>query len=81
MITRGNELEITQNQTNLREKYGNACGNACGMLCVQVMVTRYFKAYPCLQNLIMCGNTLNMTETDVTNECGNFSNCISMDWP
>ena len=35
------------------------------------MLTRYIKAYPCLQSLVMRGNTFNMTKIEVTEGYGN----------
>ena len=37
------------------------------------MVTRYIKAYLGLSCLVMCGNTFNMTEIEVTEGYDNFS--------
>ena len=36
------------------------------------MVGRYIKAYPCLQSLVMCSSTFNMTEIEITEGYGNF---------
>ena len=38
------------------------------------MVTRYIKVYPYLQSLVMCDNTLKMTEIEATKGYDNFSN-------
>ena len=38
------------------------------------MVTRYIKVYPYLQSLVMCDNTLKMTEIEATKGYNNFSN-------
>ena len=64
-VTRGNALQITQNQANLRKNIQSR---------VEAMVTRYIKAYPCLQSLIMYGNKFKMTKIEVTEGYGNFSN-------
>ena len=43
------------------------------------MVTRYIKAYPCLQSLVMCGKTFNMIQIEVTEGYAKFSNSANMD--
>ena len=36
------------------------------------MVTDCIMAYPCLQNVVMCGNTFHMNEIEITEGYGNF---------
>ena len=43
------------------------------------MVTHYINTYQCLQSLVMCSNTFNMTEIEFTEGYDNFSNSTNID--
>ena len=45
------------------------------------MVTRFITAYLCLQSLVRCGSTFNMTKIEITEVYGNVSNSSNMDGP